>query len=73
MMLTTDRAGKHSFEYRRYNRVSKEMYELRKWLVTVDELERAKDHINALANVMVDVMKRIYIDQKLEKEVREFF
>ncbi|KYH01706.1 hypothetical protein [Bradyrhizobium sp. DOA1] len=73
VMLTTDKAMNHMFEYRRYNRVSKEEYELRQWFVSIEDLERAKDHINALAIVMVDTMKRIYVDQNLEKEVQELF
>lgn len=73
MLFTADRDGKHLIEYRRYNRVSKEAYELRKWFVTVEDLEGAKDQINALAVVMVDVMKRIYSENDLEDEAREFF
>jgi hypothetical protein len=48
MMFVADNAGKHMIEYRRYNRVSKEEYELRQWSVTIDDLERAKEHINSL-------------------------
>jgi hypothetical protein len=73
MMFISDAAGRHLIEYRRYNRVSKEAYELTKWLVTVEDLERAKDHINALAIVMVETMKRIYVEQKLEEEVERYF
>ena len=70
---TFDLKGQHKLEYRRYNRVSSDRYELRQWYVTVDDLENACEHLTGYCNTFVSIMQKIYLEQGLEQDAKELF
>lgn len=67
MMLTTDKKDSHRFEFRMYQRKSKEEFELHQIHVTLPLLEKASQEITNYVADAVRLFARIYLEKRIEQ------
>ena len=66
LTLTTDRKGKHQFEFLRYQREGEGKFTMLSARSTIERLRQAADDITDYVSQAIRLFERIYREQKLE-------